>query len=303
MKVFLTGATGFVGSHAAMALLDAGHEVLALVRPGAEERLSDDLRGSPEFHILQGDLLDDRLPRRLDFECDAAVHLVGIIRESPRRGLTFKRCHIEATRAALNVASRHGAKRFIHTSALGAREGAYSEYYRSKYDAEFAVREHRVPWIILRPSLVWGPRDHFFTEQARYVQPFFPYPVPGRGKNLVQPVAVANLAEGIVRTLDPEVKTGRILEVGGPERIAVNRLINLIAEAKGISPRKMHLPLGQMRVALGLAERAPLMPTMPIATDQLRMLSEDNVCESRAFFDEFEIKPVTLTAEALREYI
>lgn len=303
MKVFLTGATGFVGSHAARALLDAGHEVLALVRPGAEARLSGDLRASPGFHILTGDLLDERLTRRLDFECDAAVHLVGIIREHPRRGQTFKRCHVDATRAALEVAALHGAKRFIHTSALGAREGAYSEYHRSKYDAEFAVRAQRLPWIILRPSLVWGPGDHFINEQKRFVQAFVPYPMPGRGKNLVQPVAVANLAEGIVRTLDPDVKTGRILEVGGPERIALNRIINLIAEAKGISPRKMHLPPGLMRLALGLAESLPLMPTLPIATDYLRMMSEDNVCDSRAFFDEFEIKPVTLTAEALREYI
>ena len=82
MKVFLTGATGFVGSHMLAALLEAGHEVQALVRPGSDDKLPAALRDHAALSILHGDALKPESLAGVDDSCEAVIHLIGIIAEN-----------------------------------------------------------------------------------------------------------------------------------------------------------------------------------------------------------------------------
>ena len=90
--------------------------------------------------------------------CDAVVHLVGIIRERPSRGVTFGAVHLEGTRRVVDAAARNGVRRYVHMSALGTRPDAASDYHRTKYEAEEYVRAGGSDWTIFRPSLIHGRR-------------------------------------------------------------------------------------------------------------------------------------------------
>lgn len=300
MRVFLTGSTGFVGSHLAPALLAAGHEVEALVRPGSEARLSQEVRRHAGFRVVEGDALDPASLRGVGSGCEAFIHLVGIIRE---RGsaITFARLHVEATRNVVEAARRAGARRFLHMSALGACNGARSRYHATKYEAESAVKAGRIPFVIFRPSVIFGPGDSFVNLQKRFILPFVPVIVPGDGKSQLQPVAIESIVEGFVNALACAEAVDQIYEVGGPDRFTLDQIIETIAEAKGVgSYFKVHVPLAILSPMVGMLERLPM---FPITQDQLVMLSADNVCETRKFYDDLKIVPRTFGVDALRRYV
>ena len=129
MRVFVTGGTGFVGSCLIRHLVEAGNEVVALCRAGSEDKLP----ASENVEGVAADLFDaNEIAGRLD-GCDAVIHLVGIIREFPGKGVTFQRLHVEATRAVVAAAQQAGVKRYLQMSANGTRPGATTPYHRTKW--------------------------------------------------------------------------------------------------------------------------------------------------------------------------
>ena len=146
-RIFVTGATGFVGHAVVRALLAHGFLVRCLVRPGSEAAL----KGFESIDRVPGDVLEpDKLAASVE-GCGALIHLVGIIREHRTRGITFDRLHTQATANMLAVAHEAGVKRYIQMSAVGTRPNATSRYHQTKWQAEEVVRErarldHRPPF-------------------------------------------------------------------------------------------------------------------------------------------------------------
>jgi hypothetical protein len=131
-RIFVTGATGFVGHAVVRALLAHGFLVRCLVRPGSESLL----KGFESIDRVPGDVLEpDGLPPSVEGSA-AIIHLVGIIREHRATGVTFDRLHTQATANMLGVAREAGVKRYIQMSAVGTRSGAVSRYHRTKWQAE-----------------------------------------------------------------------------------------------------------------------------------------------------------------------
>jgi NADH dehydrogenase len=186
-RVFVTGATGFVGRAVVQALRAEGYCVRCLVRRGSEP----DLRGLEAIERVEGDVLASRSLADGMEGCHSVVHLVGIIREYPARGVTFERVHVEGTRNVLEAATTAGVQRYLHMSALGTRPGARARYHTTKWAAEEAVRAGTLPWTIFRPSVIYGRGDGFVTMLARMIQRLTVIPVIGDGRQRLQPVPVA----------------------------------------------------------------------------------------------------------------
>jgi NADH dehydrogenase len=296
MVVFVTGGTGFVGRSVLRALLAHGHRVRALVRRGSEGRLPRDDRIEP----VPGDVSEPgTLPDAMR-GAEAVVHLVGIIREHPGRGVTFERLHTEATRHVLTAARAAGGPRFVHMSALGTRPGARSRYHQTKWAAEEAIRGSGLAWTIFRPSVIFGPGDGFVTLLARLVRRFPVVPVIGDGQNRIQPVAIEVVAEGFARALEQPASVGQIFAVCGPRAYTFDAILDEIGAALGRRRvPKLHHPVGLVAPVVRLLQTVP---AFPLSTDQLLMLGEDSTCDPAPFLDRFGITPVDF-ATGIRRYL
>jgi len=284
MRVFVTGGTGFVGREVLKQLVAAGHTPRVLVRDKGQKKLPA-LAG---IETAPGDILKPKTLSAALEHCDAVIHLVGIIREFPARGITFERLHVEATRNLIAAASQHKISRFIHMSANGSRENAATAYHFTKWRAEQAVRESEFAWTIFRPSLIYGRHDQFINMLAMQVRRLPTIPVIGDGQYRLSPVAVEDVAHGFVEALSLEASVAKSFNCGGPQTVTYDQLLDAVATALGRpSPLKLHHPLWMMRPVIRILEG---FSAFPITSGQLTMLLEGNACDPQAWCEAFALR-------------
>ena len=296
MRVFITGGTGFVGSTVVRQLLAAGHTVRCLIRDGSEDKLP--IREGIEIH--SGDALDPAALEKGVAGCQAIIHLVGIIREFPSRGITFERLHHVATANMVAAATAAGVKRYLQMSANGTRKDAPSPYHRSKWAAEQAVRNSTLDWTIFRPSLIFGRGDGFITMLAEMVRKLPVVPVLGNGHYRMSPVAVEDVAAGFVGALERPETIGQTYHCCGPADYSYDEILDLVGKALGRSKvAKLHQPLLLMKPVIALFES---LPRFPITSNQLAMLLEGNVCDPAPWAKDLAIRPLPF-AEGIGRFL
>ena len=271
MKVFITGGSGFVGQEIIHHLLKADHSVRALVRTkGALDHFSG-------IEEIVGDTTQPESLRDQLCGCDAVIHLVGIIREFPKKGVTFNRLHVKSTENVLQAATDQGVKRYLQMSANGTREHAVSKYHQTKWEAEEMVRRSSLDWTIFRPSLIYGPKDQFINMLAQLIKLLPVVPVMGDGRYQLQPVNVTDVASGFVAALDQEKAVGKTYQCCGPQTYSYDQLLDVIAQTLGLvaGARKIHQPLWLMKPIVATLQS---IPQFPMTSDQLQMLLEGNTC-------------------------
>jgi uncharacterized protein YbjT (DUF2867 family) len=276
--ILVTGANGFVGSHIVPALIDAGHRVLALVRDddGAaevERRLTPAQRARLE--IRRGDVTKpDTLPAAFA-GADAVLHLAAIARDWDG-GASLRLVNTEGTRNTVKAANDAGTRRFVHLGALAVVDDPSLHYASSKAKAMALVRESGLDWTILKPSLLFGPRDGFFNLLAGLVR-MSPgiVPITGRGDARFQPLAIDDLARAVVQVFGDPGVIGRELELGGPRYWTYREIVEEVLRGLGKRRLVVPVPVALIRLVATVSEKVRL--PFPVATDQLRQLKFDNV--------------------------
>lgn len=287
MKVFVTGGTGFVGREVLRQLVAAGHGVRVLVRPGAEKKLA--MLDKIEIH--HGDATEPHTLNGALAGCEAIIHLIGIIREFPGRGITFERLHVEATRHVLAAAGEQGIKRYLHMSSNGTGPAGTTGYHRTKWRAEEAVRASDRDWTMFRPSLIFGPNGEFVTMLADLIRKAPVVPVIGDGRYRMQPVAVAQVAESFVRALEMPETIRQTYHLGGGASYSYDEILDLTGKALGHNHvHKAHQPLFLVKPMIKLMEHAE---HFPITLEQVEMLLQGNTCDTTAWVTTFGIQPVS----------
>jgi uncharacterized protein YbjT (DUF2867 family) len=288
MKVFLTGATGFVGRNMLKRLLAEGHSVRALVRePEKASALKEERVELTAGDVAEGAGLDQGMQG-----CDAAIHLVGIIVEKGKN--TFERVHHLGTRNVVEAAKRMGLKRLVHMSALGARADGAAEYQTTKWKGEEEVRRSGIPYCILRPSLIFGEGDGFVTQMMDTMRsaPLF-RPVPGDGKPKFRPIFIDDVTACFVRALTVEAATNQTVELGGADELTLNEVLVEIARCAGVRKPAVHIPMPLMLAGAAVAQS--LLKNPPVTVGQLKMLREGSTCDIGPMTRIFGLNPQGFT--------
>lgn len=308
MKVLVTGGTGFVGRGVVPAILDRGHEVYATLRAESySNRLDLDRIPNDRLRVL--DIAEpDAWDRAFDVKYDAVVHLVGILKENPKRGIRHDNVVGEATERVVKFSKQTGVRKIVYLSAAGTRANAPSRYHQGKWRAEEAIRGSGLAWTILRPSVIFGPDDNpdvkkpieFVTELVRVFRetPMI-CPVLGPGTNKLQPVWRGDVATAVVRALDSPKTESKVFELGGPKVYTFDECVDLIRAKAGITKKKMHLPWAIANLVAGSKEKKD---PPEITRDQIVMLREDNVCDVKPYLDAFPETKLKSFEDGLKEY-
>lgn len=272
--VLVTGAAGFVGRRTVRALRQRGWQVRGLLRSHRNAAMV--VKAGAEVAI--GDVT---VPASLEAALKSVthvVHLVAIIRE--RGGRTFDAVNREGTRNLVEAARRCGARRLVHLSAIGAQDNPRFPYLRSKWQGEQVVSQGEIPSTILKPSIQFGAGDEFFNSLAATVKALPVTPIIGDGKVEFQPVAVDEVAEVAANALEDDSIVGEVLELGGPERMTYNQLMDVVCEHLNVHRPRVHIPPALLRPFIAIGERMLRQP--PITRPMLDMVAIDNVTEANA---------------------
>jgi uncharacterized protein YbjT (DUF2867 family) len=302
MKVALIGGTGFVGSYLVDELVSQAHDPAILVRPGSEPKV----RHAERCRIINGDVTDPGSVRHTLEGCEAAIYNVGILREFPRKGVTFEQLHFQGARRTIDAAGELGVGRFVLMSANGAREDG-TPYQRTKFLAEQHLRSSTLDYTIFRPSLIFGdPRGRIeFCTQLRDQMIRLPLPAPlfyegllplNSGTFSMSPIHVEDVARIMITSLTMPEAVGKTFTLCGPEAIEWRAIIRRIAKACGTSKLTVPVPAFYVRMLAMLFESYEF---FPITRDQLTMLLEGNRGDSAEVYKLFNIDPLRFDEEAL----
>lgn len=307
MKIFLAGASGFVGERVLKDLLFAGHEVTALVH--SQRSFEEIVTSNPNVKVFIGDVTSaEEMLRAIPSGTQAVIYLPGLLREFPHKGLTFRAVHVDGVRNLLAAASNAGARRWIQMSALGARPKDAAPYYRTKWEAEELVRASGLDWTILRPSLIFDDRprrQHNFVDEiakAIHTAPFVP--ILGKGQFLLQPVSVDDVSQTILQSLSKPETLGKTYEIGGPEKLTYRQVVLTIAQAMSTKKPPIKIPLWAIMFVARLLDR---FSWFPITRDEIMMLRDGNYIhdpnEEPNWRETFDVPMKRFIASSIRQTV
>jgi len=294
VRVFLTGASGLIGSHLAALLRESGHEVVALRRRSSDVTYLHELG----CELVEGDVRDE--PEDLAARmrgCTHVVHGAALVYAAAAWPRT-RAVNVEGTRHVLEGAARAGVSHAVHVSSVavyGTREGPVDEetpldadlprddlYGRSKREAEQSARaveaETGLPVTVLRPSAVYGERDRLFAPALARMVSRPVTPLLGRGDNTLPVVYAGNVAVAALLAL----KAGRgatTYDVAMDHPLTQRDLLLGIGSGLGRRPRVVPLPAAVVRIGAAVLQRmgvsAPGARHLPLARVVRIALSEN----------------------------
>jgi NADH dehydrogenase len=294
--VTVFGGSGFVGSQIVRALARKGSRVRVAVRnPGRGYRLRM-LGDVGQIEVVQANIRDTPSIERALAGAEACVNAVAVLYESGRQ--RFEALHVDGARAVAEACRAAGVERVVQISAIGASAESPSLYARTKAAGEAAVREAAPSATILRPSVVFGPEDHFFNRFAEMAMVSPVLPLIGGGRTRFQPVYVGDVGRAVAQVVWDPAAAGADYELGGPGVYSFEALMKLLLAE--IQRRRILLPipfgaatwLGRLGDVIAMTPLAP-----PLTADQVALLRSDNVAAPAALgLADLGVTPTALEA-------
>jgi len=260
------GATGFLGRYVCNKLGKSGTQVIIPYRGDHYDVLRLRLVGDlGQVLFFPYNLRDEESIRKAMKYSNVVINLVG--RDWETMNFKFKDVHVTGARTIARIARECGVKRLIHMSSLNCEDPEAhslgilpdgSQFLKSKYQGEFAVREEFPDATIFRPSDIWGQEDRFCRYYAHFWRRTFQWlPLWHRGeKTEKQPVYVSDVAQGIINAIRDPDTAGKTYDVVGPKRYQLAVLVDWMMhtmrrdEEWGYRRTDMrYSPLFQMRVS------------------------------------------------------
>lgn len=282
MKILVTGAYGFIGSHIVARLVAAGHQVVGCGRDVALGR-----RLIPHIDWIACDLNRNTDPTdwrgRLE-GIDAAINCAGILQGSAADDIDA--IHRQGPIALFEACLKARVRRVIQISALGVEPEASTGYADSKRGADEALMAMDMDWVVLRPSLVYARNCYGGTALFRGLAALpLAIPVPGGGGQRFQPIHMDDLVRAVLRLVEPDAPSRVLLAPVGPEPVALREILTELRQWLGFAPAPVvNMPMGIVRLAARLGDVMHWIGMRgSMRSTALSQMSRDNMADMAPF--------------------
>jgi NADH dehydrogenase len=264
------GSTGFFGRGVAHKLIDGGHQLRVLVRDPMKAAAFK-VRGA---QIVVGDALN---PAAVTQAAQGVEHLISLVAVRRNRPQSFLEVNVDGPRIMAEAAKAAGVRSVVLVSAIGARLDAHYKYLTSRWMGEQELAKTGVAGTILRFSAVLAEEGGFVAEFERQVN-FGPFIiVPGSGQARFQPILREDAARCVVEAIGKPQLNGQIVELGGPEVVTFEDMLDWFIQARGIKKPKMKLPT--MLLIPGAMAMEALLKDPIVTADEINTIQLDNIAD------------------------
>ncbi|HEX2991781.1 MAG TPA: NAD(P)-dependent oxidoreductase [Anaerolineales bacterium] len=256
MRILITGAGGFIGSHLVDSQLAKGFDVRAVDLHLDLLRHAD---GHPRLAAVGGDITDEKLVERLVEGVDVVYHLASAHLDVSLPDEHYRRVNVGATLSLLDAARQAGVKRFVHCSSVGvigdvehppADEVTNCHptniYERTKLEGERAAldfwRRTGFPVVVARPAWVYGPRCPRTAKLIRTISKGR-FPIFGSGKNMRHPIYISDAVRGLELCAETPGIEGEVFILAGEEPVEARQLVQVIGQELNTRTRNVQLPI------------------------------------------------------------
>ena len=230
----VTGAFGYTGKYIAQLLLARGKKVATITgHPNSNSPLRQRITVLP-FNF------DDYDELRRSLEGVTTLYNTNWVR-FPKGQVTYDKA-VENTEKLIKAAEEAGVSRLVHISITNAAENSPLPYFRGKGIIEKLIFQSKLPYVILRPTVIFGLEDILIKNIAWLLRRFPLFTMPGSGEYRLQPVFVEDLAQLAVNTAQEDGNI--VLDAVGPETYTFDELVRLIADKIGSRARILHVSPG-----------------------------------------------------------
>jgi nucleoside-diphosphate-sugar epimerase len=269
VRYFITGATGFVGGHLAEACVARGYTVSTVARPSGDAGLLERLGVA----VHRGDLNDSSLLERLLEAVDVVVHCAAKVGDwGPVED--YRAVNVQTLRNLLEACKGKSLRRFVHLSTLGVYAARHhygtdeteplparhiDGYTQTKVEAERMVldyyRSYGVPAVVLRPGVIYGPRDRAVVPRLIELLRAARLPYLGGGRGAINCIYVGNLIDAIFLAAEQPKALGQVYNVTDGEFVSKRRFIEAIADGLGLEKPTRSIPVWLARIIAWDMER------------------------------------------------
>lgn len=269
--VTVFGGTGFLGRRIVKRLSVKGVTVRVAVRH-PERAVIDAAHGGGPIVPMAADVRNEGAVAAAIIGADGVVNAVSAYVEG--RGVSYSAVHEHGASNVAKACERHGVRRLVHISGIGADAASPSRYIRARGRGELVVQQAFPRAVILRPSVMFAPDDAFLNVLAEMVRLIPVIPLIGGGRTRLQPVHVRDVAEAVQRSLQNPGLDGKIYELGGPASYTLREIMEMVVAHTGRRRLFAPIPFG---LAHSLAQLFEFLPAAPLTVAQVDLLRGDNV--------------------------
>lgn len=262
----VTGASGFVGSKLCRELVDNGYKIRVLHRPNSNIEPIKDL--NPEFVL--GDLSDPSSLESAVKGVDYVFHIAALYREAKFSDDLYWKVNYEATKILLDLSCKFGVKKFLYCSTIGVHSTIENPpanesepyaptdvYQETKVAAEKHVLERvragDIQGAVIRPAMIWGPRDKRFLKLFKGIFRRR-LPMVGNGKNFCHWILVDDLARAFRLAAESDKSNGQVYIIAGDRPVTFEYTMKSIADIYGVKLLPFHLPVLPIQIAGTIVE-------------------------------------------------
>ena len=286
--IAIFGGTGFLGTHTVEKLCKADFRIKIGTR---KPWLSTHLKmGSPgQVELMRTNIFNPEDVKRVLKNCDIAINLVGVLYE--KKTQKFHQIHAQFPKLLSELCHELGVKKLIHISALGVKEDHPSKYMQSKLQGEKNIQDTFNQSVILRPGVMFGPKDKFFNRFATLSQ-FSPVlPLIGGGHTVFEPIYVGDVAEAITKSLELNNSKPIIFELGG-DNYSFKELMQILLNEIRKKRFLLSIPWSMAKFQSYILQ---VLPSPLLTPDQVTLLRYDNVVSGEyKTLKNLKIKPTTI---------